>query len=126
MIMRLSAVALLTAVSALFISESGRGLRRPVILVGAVILLSMAVSRVGEMTEGLLSLASDAGVGEVCTAAMKVMGAGYVFGICSDLCRELDAPIVASALSFGGRVEILLLIMPYFVKTVSLGVEMLK
>ena len=126
MIMRLCAVGLLTAVLGLLISEGGRGLRGPIITVGAVVILSLVFERISTLTSGLFSLASGAGVEEICSAAMKVVGAGYVFGICSDICRELDAPLVANALTVGGRAEIILIVMPYFIKTVSLGVEMLK
>ena len=124
--MRFCAVGLLTAVTGLLISECGRGLRKPILAVGAVVILTAVLERVGALCSELLSLASVAGVTEICTAALKVVGLGYVFGICSELCRELDAPLVATSLTLGGRVEIILVVMPYFVKTVSLGVEMLK
>ena len=126
MIMRLCASALLVAVTGLLISESGKGLRKPILAVGAVVILIAVLERVGELYSEIFSLAKAAGISEICTAATKVVGVGYVFGICADICRELDAHLVASALTFGGRVEIILIVMPYFVKTVSLGMEMLK
>ena len=58
--------------------------------------------------------------------ALKIVGAGYLFGICSDIAAELGEPLVSKGLLTVGRVEILLIAMPYFVGAVQLGAELVK
>ena len=56
---------------------------------------------------------------------VRAVGLGYVFGFTSDICNSLGESTLASLVTAVGRVEIFLLALPYFVKTVELGVELL-
>ena len=50
---------------------------------------------------------------EIIDGATKILGLGYVFGICSDVCRELGENGVANSILVVGRVEIFLATLPY-------------
>ena len=50
---------------------------------------------------------------EIIDGATKILGLGYIFGICSDVCRELGENGVANSILVVGRVEIFLATLPY-------------
>jgi len=58
-------------------------------------------------------------------AIIKIIGAGYVFGIGADICRELGEVGVGSAVLVAGRIEIFAITLPYFKKILDIGAELL-
>ena len=62
-------------------------------------------------TLGTANIADSAA--EIIDGATKILGLGYVFGICSDVCRELGENGVANSILVVGRVEIFLATLPY-------------
>ena len=66
-----------------------------------------------------------AGVSEPLSAAVKILGIGYLFGMCADVCRELGEGGAAKAVETVGRVEIIAVVIPYFKEIVSVGAELL-
>ncbi len=62
-------------------------------------------------TLGTADIADSAA--EIIDGATKILGLGYVFGICSDVCRELGENGVANSILVVGRVEIFLATLPY-------------
>lgn len=65
------------------------------------------------------------GVGGVATLALKIIGVGYVYGIASDICRDMGEGGVANAVLGVGRVEILLISAPSVVGIVELATELI-
>lgn len=59
-------------------------------------------------------------------AIARILGAGYLFGVCADVCQELGESGIAKAVSVAGRVEILLIAAPYFVRIIDVAKELLK
>lgn len=57
---------------------------------------------------------------------MKIVGAGYVFGIGADICRELGESGIANGVLVAGRVEIFAITLPYLEKILDVGAELLK
>lgn len=126
MIPKICAVGLLVALVGALLSECGwRGKKMFGVLCATVLLAGLGES-VSLLFGGVTVLSESAGISEVASAALKVVGAGYVFGFSADVARELGESSVASALTLAGRVEILLLVFPYFQKIISLGVELIK
>ena len=126
MSLRVCFVALLVAVLSALLSELGFKEKRLLVTLSLVIILSMLADGIGRIFSTALSLAADSGVGEAAKCAVKAVGVGYVFGFASEVCEELGERGLANAVSMGARVEIFLLVLPYFEKTVRLGVELLK
>lgn len=107
--------ALITLFLGVVLKELGFKGSRLVVLLGTVSLIGLGVIYVGEVVSLFPMLDVD---GERYAAAMlKMVGVGYAFGICSDVCRELGETSLASVVSLIGRIEILMLSMP-FVKTI--------
>ncbi len=119
-------VGIIAAFAALLLREAG--------FKGAKLLSCVALIAIMGLALGLTGrLVSLIGVGELSENAewavrlfIKVVGVGYIFGIGSDICRELGESGVAGALLAVGRVEILLLCMPAFREIFELGMSYLK
>lgn len=98
----------------------------PVITVVAILLILLyAVRMYGDAVQALSPLISGALEGGAMEAMLKVTGMTYVFGIASDACLELGAAGVAKALDAVGRIEILLIAVPYVKEIVMLGAELI-
>ena len=59
-------------------------------------------------------------------AIMKIVGAGYLFGIGADICRELGEAGIANGVLVAGRVEIFAITLPYLKQILDIGAELLK
>ena len=124
MIFKLCAMGILAAAVGALFADMGFRARRSFLAAAVVLLLLGTVEGIGKIVEALFGGAAAAS--ELAECAVKIVGTGYVFGISSDRCRELDAGGVATALALAGRIEIIVVVLPYFMKIVSLGTELLK
>lgn len=126
MIPKICAVGLLGAILSALLGELGFKSRKLLSVLTAIILLSALKDNIEVFIEKIVGLSESAGIGDACSCALKAVGLGYVFGFASDLCCELGEVGVGKAMTVVGKVEILLVSLPYFEKTVSLGLELLK
>lgn len=126
MIVKLFAMGLLLAVMAMMLRSFGfRGAAVFSLFAVAVILSGVA----GEISE----LVGSMGLGELfsaeaakyTSAIAKVVGCGYLFGICADMCQELGEAGIAKAVIVGGRIEILLISAPYFAEIFKIGQDLI-
>ena len=124
--MKICLTALLAATVGLLLSELGFKGKRAYSAVAAVVLISFAGEGLAELLRGACGFSDYLGVSEVASAALKVLGCGYIFGMCSDLCTDLGESGLGRVLALAGRVEILLIVFPYFEDTISLGLELLR
>ena len=124
--MRIVALGFLLAVMALLLRSFG--------FRGAAVFASLAVAAIlslvaGELGE-LLGLARESVLFgedtlEYFSAIAKIVGASYLFGVCADICTELGEGGIAKAVALSGRIEILLIAAPYFVRILKLAEGML-
>ena len=126
MSLRICFIGLLVAVLAALLSELGFKQKRLLVTLSLVIMLSLLADGIAGIFTSALSIADSEGIGEVARCAVKAVGLGYVFGFTGEVCEELGERGIANAIAIGARVEIFLLVLPYFEKTVRLGVELLK
>jgi stage III sporulation protein AD len=66
------------------------------------------------------------GFSEGAGAAIKILGLGYLFGICADVCRELGENSIAKAVEVAGRAEILMVVIPFLEEIIEMGAELLS
>ena len=117
---------MLLAFASVLLSEAGfRGKRVTVALFVTLLLATLAES-VGEVLGTTLGFAEGAGLGEVASAAAKIIGAGYLFGIGADIIAELGEPSISKALLAVGKIEIFLIALPYFNDILELGLSLIK
>ena len=90
-----------------------------ILSLGVVDSLSAVLGGVGDFFE--LS-----GIGDVAKTSMKVVGTGYIFGIASDVCSELGEGGASKALDLAGKVEVVLIVLPYLTEVTKGALEMIK
>jgi stage III sporulation protein AD len=115
---------LLVATAYLLRSFGWRG--APIFAAVAIIAI---ISESGEGLAEILNLAKSFGsyadISETVSAGLKILGCGYLFGICADICREVGENGIAKAVELAGRVEIILLVLPFFKEIINIGVELI-
>ena len=120
---RVLACALITLFLGVVLRELGFKGTRLVTLLGTVLVIAISVLRIGDIVEQIPSVTGTGG--KYTVAMLKMVGVGYAFGICSDVCRELGEASLAEAICLFGRVEILLLSLPFIKTIVEKGVELI-
>lgn len=125
-VLSVSGAALAAAVLAIILREAGFRSPKLVSVAGIVVISLVAALRLGTLIEELLPPAISGEAREGARLMLKMIGAGYVFGICSDICRELGEGGIANALQVAGRVEIMLLLLPTLREIFELGAGLLK
>ena len=123
---RIVAIALLSAFLILVLKEMGFKGARLVSAVATVTVLFYAMQSVKELFSGIEEAARIGGVTDVSKNIMKIIGIGYIYGIASDICNDLGENGVASALKVAGRVEILLVCIPFVTRIIGTAADMLS
>ncbi len=65
-------------------------------------------------------------LGEGGIAIFKILGIGYLFGISSEICRELGEGGISSALTLAGRFEIIAVALPFISEIFSLALSLVS
>ena len=120
---RVVAYVLLCLVLGAVLRELGFKGARLVGLVGTVVLLGASIAGIGEVLNALPGVGD--GGREYAVAMLKMVGVGYAFGICSDVCRELGETGLSSAVCLFGRIQILMLSLPFIKRIIERGVELI-
>ncbi len=118
-----AALGILICVLSLLLREAGFRGSRLVSLVGTVGLMGLAVMGMDGILDALSLSERLGGASEELSGILKIVGAGMVFGIISDMARDMGELGVASAVSVVGRVEIFALCLPYILRLLELATE---
>lgn len=119
-------IALFIAFMSFMLRSMGYEGSRLISVVGTVSLLCAVVLGVGRLMDSLPGELLSGKVAAVAEVSLRIMGVGYVFGIVADICRELGEVGLANAAEGLGRVEILMLSVPYITEAVGSAVKMLE
>lgn len=119
-------VALVCAIISALLDGLGFRSRRLFSTLSVIVVMVGMIDSVSELLDGVLKLTEGAGIADAAETAVRAVGLGYVFGFTSDICNSLGESTIASLVNAVGRVEIFLLALPYFVKTVEMGAELLS
>jgi len=94
--------------------------------VGIVTLSVIALDGIRSLTDSFFSGLGVSAMGDITVAVMKILGAGYVFGITSDILRDSGESGIANAILTVGRVEILLMCTPFISRLIEVFTEVMK
>ena len=124
MVLRACAVGLVCAVCALLLKELGwRG--APVFsAVAALGVISLVLPGINGLLSDASGVLATVGASDVAAAVIKIVGVGYLSGVCADVCREIGAERVGSAINLVGRIEIVIISVPHVTKMLRLGLEL--
>lgn len=89
-------------------------------------MLSLAGDSFFALREVFDTVGEMGGVTEGAADILKVIGIGYVAGISSEVCRELGAGSIASAVGIFAKLDVLLVVAPYLLDAVKLGMELME
>ena len=126
MISKMLGVALVSAILSALLDGLGFRSRRLFSALSAIVVVVGLIGSVSELLGSVMKIANGTGIADAADKAVRAVGLGYVFGFTSDICNSLGESTLASLVTAVGRVEIFLLALPYFVKTVEIGVELLS
>lgn len=126
MIIKVCAIALTAGILGLILKELGFSGSRLVSVCTLVGVMLFAISRLGEVRTELLGIERLGGVGGLTKDIMKIIGVGYLFGICSDICLDLGESMLSKGLLTAGRIEIIILTIPTLKEIMKMAVEILK
>ena len=126
MISKTVGVALVCAILSALLDGLGFKSRRLFSTLSAIVVMVGLIGTVSELLSEVMKITEDTGIGDAADKAVRAVGLGYVFGFTSDICKSLGESTLASLVTAVGRVEIFLLALPYFVKTIELGMELLS
>ena len=121
--MKVVAYALITLFLGTLLKELGFKGAKLVFLLGIVSVIGATVIYIGDMISSIPGMEDD--VREYTVAMLKIIGVGYVFGVCSDICSELGENVLSTAVTLFGRVEIITLSLPFVKMIVEKGLEII-
>ena len=111
---------MLLAVSAVLLRNFGwKG--APVFSALAIVVILSGLSSEATELVSFFSFLSEWGGSDLSGAALKILGCGYLFGICADLCRELGEGGIAKSVEVVGRAEIIMIVLPFLKEIINLG-----
>lgn len=123
-VFKIAAYVLTVLFLGVVLKELGFKGSRLIFVLGIISALGIAATYVGSLVT-LFDGVGDAG-GEYTTALIKIVGIGYVFGICSDICTELGEGVLSSYVCLVGRVEIMMVCTPFIKTIVEKGIALIQ
>ena len=124
--MKFVGAALICVMMSVLLDGLGFRAKRLFVCLTVIIMMIGLVGSLSKVFDPILNIARDVGIGEVADKSLRAVGLGYVFGFTSDICSSLGETTLASLVTAVGRVEIFLIALPYFIKTVELGIKLLS
>lgn len=118
-------VAVISAVCGYLLEQLGFGGTRLYFAFSSVIMLLICIEAAGPLLSSLMSLAEGELATEVGGAALRVLGIGYIGGFFSDFCSGLGAKGASDGLMLFTRIQIIGVVMPYFLDVLRLSGGML-
>ena len=94
--------------------------------VAAILFISEARDTMDFVFSSIEKIGNEAKIDDALSTAIKVLGLGYLFGICADICRELGEAGIAKSVEVVGRVEIIAVVIPYFEEIIKVGIGLVK
>ena len=86
-------------------------------------LLVYALSRYSEPLALLAELAEKGGLSDLLSSVLRMLGIGLLSAFFADVCRDLGEGTLASRIELCGRIEIVLLCLPFLDELLSLASE---
>jgi hypothetical protein len=126
MVLKICGGAILAAVLGFILSELGFRGKKAFTTLMVVIFLLIFVDLIADATSQIMSVSiTDEGKKSL-ALALKVVGVGHAFNISADACAELSENGIASVLTLVGRLEILIMILPYAIELIKYSTSILR
>lgn len=122
--LQLCALGVLAACLGYVLRSAGAKGAVAVSLAGGLAFLGYALARYREPIAALREMAERAGLTPALESILRMLFIGLLAGIAADICRDVGEAGLAARVEFCGRVEIILLALPFLLEifTLALGV----
>ena len=121
--LKLIAYVLITLFLGVVLRELGFKGAKLVLIVGMISVIGAITVYIGKLASEFAVFGE--GTGTYATAILKIVGVGYAFGICSDICAEFGEGGLANAVCLFGRVEIMAILLPFIKMIIEKGIGMI-
>lgn len=118
------AYAMITLFLGFVLKEMGFHGSKLVVILGTVGAVGIGISLVGEIMKSFRVFGQDV-ENSTLKLMMKILGVGYVSGICSDICCDLGENGLSGAILQIGRLEMLLMCVPTVISIIEKGAELI-
>ncbi|MBE6556077.1 MAG: hypothetical protein E7663_07640 [Ruminococcaceae bacterium] len=125
-IVGIAGVALFSAMLILLLRELRGGVAPPVRLAATLVLFGMALSLYAPLVGRIEALFSLSGAGEYAAVILRATGIALICELTASICRDLGEGGVAEGVLLFGRLEILLLALPFLDELLKIAEELLK
>ena len=126
MIWRLVGIGVILSVIGALLGELGSKERRVFGALGCVLLFLAVMPEITSIVGEAQRIAELGTVSDGASVCLKIVGVGYLFSLCASMAEEMGERGIAQAITFAARVEIAIIIIPYFREIVNMGMELLK
>jgi stage III sporulation protein AD len=123
-IFKVVAYILITLFLGVILKELGFKGARLVFVLGTISVVGAVAAYVGTLVTVLDGVVDVNG--EYTVAILKIVGIGYVFGVCSDICTELGEGVLANSVCLFGRVEIMMVCIPFIKTIIEKGISIIQ
>lgn len=118
---QLCGVGVLAAAASLILKSGGVKLAPVVSVAGGILLLFFAFQSYRQPIEAMLRMADEAGIHSSLATVLKMLAVGCLTTVSADICREMGEGTLGARVEMCGRVEILLLCLPFLLELFSLA-----
>ncbi len=118
-------IIILCAVSGYILHNLGYKGVPVLILIAFVGVIRVCSSQLEEVFSAIGAFDSGGAGEEILSTLMKLLGVGYIFGICSEVCTELSQPLLARGADILCKIEMITIILPYLSDCYKLASEMI-
>ena len=125
MIFKICACAIISCIAILLVKEIGwKG--APLIAISVLLLaISLVLPTLMTVKNYLSSMSDSFQIAEVAKTILKLIGLGYLVGIVTDILKDMGEGLIAKAVLLVGRIEIIAIVIPYFLEVVRIGVSLI-
>ncbi len=123
-IWQVSVTALLLAILCFGMRESGIKGASAVLLFAGVWAVFPLADRLLLLVQDFRLLAAGSEAAPLVSAMIKLLGVGYLVHIAADCCRESGAPSLASKVELCGKLEMLVICLPYIHELLSYATDL--
>ncbi len=117
----------LCAVMCIMVLKNHKGeLSAAVGIITSVILISMAMAEFTPAFDFANEIVTNTEFGEYFTVLMKAMGITMAVQFTSEICRDCGEGGIASKLELAGKVEVMILCLPFIKELISLAADIMN
>lgn len=123
---RICGVALISAVSMLVVKNTSQKAFPIVGILSFILIFSAVISKVRDVAEPIRALANASGVTPYGILMLKALGIGLIVHVASDICCDLGSESLGHGVELAGKIEILLLCLPFILEMTEAVKELLS